>query len=109
MLSLAVFDLVYLVVSLLIFTAPAFSTSFAHRFSPYIMPLALPMAQLSMTGNQELKHTHTDFFAKENVIQDLLHSKVANSVYRPLLGRVKKWVINLEFWLLLPTSCWDGT
>lgn len=64
MLSLAVFDLVYLVVSLLIFTAPAFSTSFAHRFSPYIMPLALPMAQLSMTGNQELKHTHTDFFCK---------------------------------------------
>ena len=61
MLSLAVFDLVYLVVSLLIFTAPAFSTSFAQRFSPYIMPLALPMAQLSMTGNQELKHTHTDF------------------------------------------------
>lgn len=49
---LAIFDLLYIIVAILVFVLPAFCSSYkTNGYHHHIAPLAIPMGQVSMTGS----------------------------------------------------------
>lgn len=52
MICLAIFDLIYIIANILIFTIPLFSDNYLTSGTYYyVMPWALPIAQIGMTGS----------------------------------------------------------